>query len=136
MLGGVIHSKGDGTQKRRHFEQEVALRLSEPGAMELIAFASARSKRYPQDEGMKGNHLIIPPGASLPGASPWLGKQWQEDSLSGDFGHLDLRHKEKAVVARLDGSVQLMEAKQLRDMRNWSLGAKENNDPGYSVSSR
>jgi prepilin-type N-terminal cleavage/methylation domain-containing protein len=136
MLGGVIHSRGDGTEQKRLFEDEVAMRMSEPGAMNLIAFASAHSKRFTGDEGSKGNHLIIPPTASLPGFRPWINRKWDEDALSARFGHVDLRHGEKAVVARLDGSTELLGPEELRDMRNWSLGALETDDPNYSLGNR
>jgi type II secretory pathway pseudopilin PulG len=136
MLGGVIHSQGDGTEKKRLFEDEVALRMSEAGVMNLIAFAGARSKRYPGDEGRKGNHLVIPPTAGLPGARPWISRDWDEEALSVEFGHLDLRHGEQAVVARLDGSTELLGPEELKDMRNWSLGAQEADDPQYPLSDR
>ncbi len=70
--------------------------------------------------------------------SPYLkGRRWDQkfDVIrpSLKWGNVDPRHSGKAVAAFLDGSVRLLGQPQLQDMRIWAKGAREVNDPAWSI---
>ena len=47
------------------------------------------------------------------------------------FGHVDCRYNEFAVVAMLDGHVELLDFKQMNDMRLWSNLSAQANESGW-----
>jgi prepilin-type N-terminal cleavage/methylation domain-containing protein/prepilin-type processing-associated H-X9-DG protein len=70
--------------------------------------------------------------------SPYLkGRRWDQDfdekRPSLRWGNVDPRHSGQAVAAFLDGSVRLLGKPQLQDMRIWAKGAREADDPAWSM---
>jgi prepilin-type N-terminal cleavage/methylation domain-containing protein len=49
------------------------------------------------------------------------------------YGHVDFRYDDKAVCAMLDGHVELLDYKALRDMRYWSSQAQEADEPSFEL---
>jgi prepilin-type N-terminal cleavage/methylation domain-containing protein len=94
-----------------------------------IVFASARAGDYSADSDgqpiVPGHHLVHAP------RQPSADLLYQRDSIRWDparspssFGDLDLRYNNKAVVANLDGHVEMLglvagKYTQLRDSRRW-----------------
>ncbi|MDB6152377.1 MAG: N-terminal cleavage protein [Chthoniobacteraceae bacterium] len=96
----------------------------------LIVFASARMKiPGQQDQEVAGNFLVTPPNLWRSRWSPY----YNPDSPSSAFGNIALRWDKKAVCAFLDGSVRMLDEKELRDMRHWSNTAALDNNPEYVV---
>ncbi len=58
------------------------------------------------------------------------------EDIPASLGNVHLRHQGKATVANLDGSVELLNEEELRDMRRWSNQAAKYNDPDFSNWSR
>ncbi len=119
----------------RYYGNFVATRLAQvtqPG--KLIVFASAR---YSGDassgdgghsgEEQPGFHLLVPPRTTK---VDWSGK-FDRKLPAEKFGFLDLRHGGRAVCAMLGGNVELLDEKQLQDMRYWSVQAAEADNPDY-----
>lgn len=76
---------------------------------QLIVFASA----FNTQQGRKpGNFYILPPRLR-----------------SGDGNNVDFRWNDKAIVACLDGHVELLDRDQMMDMRRWSNIAAQNDNP-------
>jgi len=76
---------------------------------QLIVFASA----FNTQEGRKpGNFYVLPPKLR-----------------SGDGNNVDFRWNNKAVVACLDGHVELLDREQMMDMRRWANRAAETDNP-------
>lgn len=92
----------------------------------MIAFASARLSYTGLDEIAPGFHMVSPP--KTPGGD-WATHYSETDPSS--WGHLDLRHGNKAVVAFLDGSAGTLDREQLKDMRHWNNEAARLDDPGF-----
>jgi type II secretory pathway pseudopilin PulG len=137
LVGGYVHSLApNGADKNRYCEEECATRMSTPGVGRVIAFASAWSKRYEADPGSKGNFLVAAPGLTAPGFSPWINrKSVDPKGNSVDTGHVDFRHPGgRAIVGRVDGSVEALTFDEIRDMRNWSTGAIAKDDADYRIS--
>lgn len=63
----------------------------------------------------------------------WSSQPFSESANAADHGHVDFRYKKKAVVAHLDGHVEMLDEAQLRDMRRWSNQAAMANDPNFSL---
>jgi prepilin-type N-terminal cleavage/methylation domain-containing protein len=76
---------------------------------QLIVFASAFNT---QDGRKPGNFYVVPPKLR-----------------SGDANNVDFRWNGKAVVACLDGHVEMLDRQQLTDMRRWSNRAAETDNP-------
>jgi hypothetical protein len=117
----------------RYYGNFVATRLTQvaqPG--KLIVFASSRYSEGPtrgdvQGEEQPGFHLLTPPRTIK---VDWHGPF--DSALPAEkFGFLDLRYGGKAVCAMLGGNVELLDERQLQDMRYWSVQAAEANDPEY-----
>lgn len=94
---------------------------------ELIVFVSslyASPADYPDPVGF---FRVNPP------RSPML-PDWGDynPEIPANMGHVSLRHDGRAVAARLDGSVALLDEDALRDMRHWSNQAAIHNDPDFS----
>lgn len=120
----------------RYYGQFVATRLaqvSQPGR--LILFASARYSgeaaegEHPSGEAQPGFHLLTPPRTQK---IEWKGS-FDEKRAAEKFGFLDLRHNRRAVCVMLGGNVELLDEKQLQDMRYWSAQAADADDPEYLV---
>jgi prepilin-type N-terminal cleavage/methylation domain-containing protein len=116
----------------RYYGNFVATRLNQvtqPG--KLIVFASARYTGDSDNPGHKehGFHLLTPPRTNK---IEWQGS-FDEDGPAEKFGFLDLRHGGRAVCVMLGGNVELLDEKQLQDMRYWSLQAADADDPDYQV---
>lgn len=118
----------------KHFGQFVVTRLqqvSQPGR--LILFASARSTGENAASGelsgqvQSGFHLIAPPRTTQ---VDWQGK-FDPKGPAEKFGFVDLRHGERAVCVMLAGNVELLDEKQIQDMRYWSVQAADADDPDY-----
>lgn len=93
----------------------------------LIVFASARSASTGEmNEGyyeLKSPNLVAPRWSAT----------YREEGAPNDFGFVHLRHKRKAVVANLDGSVEALNETELKDMTRWSNLAAEAGDPDWTL---
>ncbi|HMP76256.1 MAG TPA: type II secretion system protein [Kiritimatiellia bacterium] len=93
-----------------------------------IVFVSARGegdgRRY------SGYFKVLPPRLF---SYSWSGASYSEHALPRDHGHVDFRYKGKAVVAHLDGHVEMLDETQLRDMRRWSNLAAIAGDPNHNL---
>jgi Tfp pilus assembly protein PilE len=89
---------------------------------QLIVFASARRSK---DE--LGFYQVRSPYLT---SRRWASK-WDPDAPASAFGYVDCRYKGNAVVAMLDGHVELMSEDRLDDMRYWSNLAQESDDPHH-----
>ncbi|WP_309382415.1 type II secretion system protein [Cerasicoccus frondis] len=61
----------------------------------------------------------------------WSGS-YNEDRPSR-MGNVHLRYDNKAIVAHLDGSVDMLTEDELKDMRRWSNVARNTNNPDYNA---
>lgn len=120
---------GYRTASRMMCPDDVATRLSQvDNPSSLIAFTSARTKTSGgQSVDIAGNFFVRPP---VFGPMKWKSSGFDESSPSTNFGNVDFRHDGAAVVAYLDGHVDLKNTDQLRDMRLWARRADSEN---YSV---
>lgn len=91
----------------------------------LIVFASAR-----QSEKEKGYFEVRPPKLTQ---TLWSSAEFDEDRPAKEHGFVDFRHGGKAVVAKFDGSAELMTEEQMRDMRLWSNQAARRNDADFTI---
>ncbi len=97
----------------------------EPGR--LIAFVSAwDSAPAGSDADYVGYWMVEAPRS--------LNRQWSGGDVPGGRGHVHARHDGRAVVAFLDGHVELLEADELSDMRLWSNPAQKAGDDRYQPS--
>ncbi|WP_309400290.1 prepilin-type N-terminal cleavage/methylation domain-containing protein [Cerasicoccus maritimus] len=53
------------------------------------------------------------------------------EEIPGNFGNVHLRYNQQAIVANLDGSVELLGEEELRDMRRWSNVAQDRGNANY-----
>lgn len=124
-LGGYDDGNSSG-----YFQSDVVRRLAGTASgSSLIVFASARMKQSATTQETAGNFLITPPKL-------WRTKwdaQYDATKPSANFGNVALRWDDRAICAFLDGSVRLLAADELRDMRHWSATAAENDDPNFTV---
>lgn len=121
----------------RYYGNFVATRLSQvtqPG--KLIVFASARySGDTSGQSGAQGEssaeqpgfHLLTPPRTTK---VEWSG-EFDRTAAAEKFGNLDPRYSGRAVCAMLAGNVELLDQKQLQDMRYWSTQAAEADNPDF-----
>lgn len=93
---------------------------------ELIAFASAYGTQPASlggtGEEIEGYFAVTPPPLEL---------EWDENTRSDDWGHSHARYDAKAVVAMLDGHVELRSAEEMKDRRLWSDYARRRGDAGW-----
>lgn len=94
----------------------------------LIVFASARYRDA--NNNRSGNEHIFAP--RLRGDLRWS-PAFDPKANSAAFGHVDARWDARAVTAQLDGSVTLLNAAELQDMRRWSNQAAEADDPNWTL---
>lgn len=131
MVGGIV----DSAPNVQHFgtEKEAVTHVSQLETP-LIAFASAGQKGVnygsTKHKIINGYFYITPPYANM--GSNWQGSKWRNTSDPAGYGNLDARADGKVTVAFTDGSVQLMEVEEMRDMRLWSRNAARLNDPFYN----
>lgn len=92
-----------------------------------IVFVSARASDGGQS--VSGYFKVVAPRSI---SSAWAGGPFTEDSPAANFGFVDFRYNSKAVVAHLDGHVEMLNEEQLRDMRRWSDLAARADDPNHS----
>jgi prepilin-type N-terminal cleavage/methylation domain-containing protein len=92
----------------------------------LIVFTSARS-----GEGKPGYFEVRPPHLT---GQVWNKAEFSESSPASQHGFVDFRWSGKAVTVMLGGNVELLDEKQLRDMRRWSHQAAQGNDANYIIS--
>ncbi len=120
----------------KYYGQFVSTRLAQvaqPGR--LILFASAHysgdeaSGEAQQADAQAGFHLLTPPRTHK---IDWKGP-YEEKGSAEKFGFVDLRHTRRAVCVMLGGNVELLDEKQLLDMRYWSAQAADADDPDYLV---
>lgn len=123
FLGGDIQVDGSVSYGNE------CMQTSSQGTGQIIAFASAGSLN-PDRSITEGYNILTPP--RLTGVM-WQTTQWTSKSDPSRYGHLHARHGNKAVVAFLDGSTQLLAIEDLRDMRLWSHRAAANNHPDYLI---
>ncbi len=92
---------------------------------QLIVFASAR-----HGDGQQGNFEVQPPKILN---AVWSDRTFEEKAPPSQHGFVDFRWDKRAVAAMIDGSVALLNEKEMRDMRRWSNQAARENDPDYTV---
>ena len=95
----------------------------------LIVFCSAHFNSNGDDD-FEGHHIVEPPNTTVP---MWSGV-YEEKGSAADHGYVHLRYGGRAVVAMLDGHVELLDFEQLKDMRRWSIQAAEFDAPGFAIS--
>ncbi|WFB37711.1 type II secretion system protein [Kiritimatiellota bacterium B12222] len=93
----------------------------------FIVFASAQKTVNGTNE--RGYFQITSPNLL---SSRWS-SAWDPTASANTFGFVDLRWDNKAVTVMLDGSVQMLDEAQLRDMRYWSDQAARANDPDWKL---
>lgn len=96
---------------------------------QLLVFAGAR---------MPGEQGNIVPGYFMVQAPNVVGQLWSsapvtEQSPPAQHGYVDFRYNGHTVVAHLDGHVELLQEKDLRDMRRWSNLAAQADDPDHRL---
>ncbi len=77
-----------------------------------------------------GNFKVVAPKTV---GTKWAGTPWTEESDAAQYGFVDFRYNKRAVVAHLDGHVEMLNEAQLRDMRRWSDLASRANDPDLGL---
>lgn len=115
----------DYDEKLRKLEAngECITRLSQATAT-TIAFVSARSQAVGKD--YEGFYYVTSP--TYP--SVWSAK-YNPKGNPKTSGYVSARYNESAVVARLDGGVEVLSYEELKDMRRWSKSAQQLNNPNY-----
>ncbi|MEM1059748.1 MAG: type II secretion system protein [Verrucomicrobiota bacterium] len=96
----------------------------------LIVFASATS--IDRGELTYGNFYIHAPNS----ASVTWERVYDESKNPRTFGHVHPRYNERAVVAHLDGSVDVLDFEQLLDMTRWSNQAARAGDPDWTLTAK
>ncbi len=120
---GINRAFVGGTAGKADPNNEI-IRTTAQADHRIILFASGGTST------VDGYEYVRAPGA--PGGM-WSGESWKDGADPGDYGYVHPRHSSKAVVAFLDGSVQMMTVDELRDMRLWSRQAATRNDPNYKA---
>jgi prepilin-type processing-associated H-X9-DG protein len=125
FVGGDVQADGEIP-----FQSDVALRLSQVSKpSSLLVFATSRANG-PGEERIQGFNTITPPSFL---GSNWSGTKYDPESSPESTGHLDLRHKDRALAAFLDGHVESLDLTALSDIRRWSMNAADLDDPNYRV---
>lgn len=119
----------------RYYGDFVVTRLAQAAQpARLIVFASARysgdsAEAGHQSEPQPGFHVLTPPRTHK---IEWKGG-FEEKGSAENFGYVDLRHNGRAVCVMLGGNVELLDEKQIQDMRYWSTQAAEADDRDFLV---
>lgn len=131
MVGGDYHGAlAPTTLAKKKFGNFCLTRMGQVhNSARLILFASAHY--VTGDADYYGYHTVEPPNLT---GSNWEGKYNELEPKS--LGYLHLRYNEQAVVVMLDGHVELLGEKQLRDMRRWSNQASEADEPNFTLGQR
>ena len=95
----------------------------------LIVFATARMTGS-QDQTVPGYFMIQAPKVV---GDLWSAESFNEAANPADHGHVDFRHGGKALIAHLDGHIELLDEDALRDMRRWSNLAAIADDPDHRL---
>ena len=61
---------------------------------------------------------------------------WKPGAPAAAYGQVDFRHRNQAVAAHLDGHVETLDFREMKDMRRWSNQAAHHDDPEFSLGSR
>lgn len=127
-VGGVVLWDG----KRLYDDDCIAVTAKTAGS--VLAFASAGSGA--EIHRRHGFSYVSPPtnGAPSPYSLEWEDVDaWKSEADPMYYGWVDFRYDGKAVAGFLDGSVRLCSVEELSDMRLWTIGAIEANDPNYKM---
>jgi prepilin-type N-terminal cleavage/methylation domain-containing protein/prepilin-type processing-associated H-X9-DG protein len=93
----------------------------------LIAFASANDRTL---DPRSGYLRIASPAEGWPAAD--LNGPPADFTQDAGYGWVSYRHGGRAVVAFLDGHIEVLACARLRDMRLWSDQARRRDDPSHS----
>lgn len=127
---GMNHQFIGGSRSNTSFSSsKETLTNRSQAASSPIVFISASNGESGKDK-IDGYCNVEPPNLT---STNWKSSEWNPNSSSKDYGHVDARYGGKAVCAFLDGSVALNTIEQLRDMRLWSNQASLQDDPDYKV---
>jgi len=97
----------------------------------LIAFASARSYTGPGSTEYFGYYYVRAPYGYA--NTDWSASDYDRYGANAtDWGRVDPRYHDAAVVGFTDGHAETMKLDALRDMRLWSNEARRANDPNYN----
>jgi prepilin-type N-terminal cleavage/methylation domain-containing protein len=94
-----------------------------------IVFASARMTGQ-NGKTVPGYYMVQAPAVV---GTLWSSKTYAEDSPPAHHGYVDFRYENRAVVAHLDGHVDMLGETDLRDMRRWSNLAAMADDPNHRL---
>ncbi len=123
FVGGDVQS--DGTVINR----EECITSTAFGATKTIVFASAGMVASSGDI-IHGFNILTPPNLH---SRVWSTAEWNDATDPDDYGNLDVRYGNKAIIAYLDGSVRMNTVDELRDMRLWSHRAAAQDDADYMI---
>jgi prepilin-type N-terminal cleavage/methylation domain-containing protein len=129
---GVIPSPATIKRFGRYFAQRLS-DVSQPS--KLIVFASSRytsdtpDPRRPDTNHQPGFHLLNPPRTTQ---LHWWGK-FSENDPAQNFGFVHPRYSGRAVCGMLGGNVELLDERELQDMRHWSPQAVDVDDPEFRI---
>jgi len=126
----VYADRRDRTGTRRYPSDYCVTQLSkayEPSS--LIVFISSLSVGVAEETETAGYFRVDAP--IMPTGMRWAG---YSEKIPANMGYVHLRRDEGtlAVVANLDGSVELLNEDELRDMRRWSNQAAAANNPNFT----
>ncbi len=127
-VGGVVAANGDV-----RFDSDCVTTPARAKGS-ILVFASAGQGSG--SDKVDGYCYVAPPTLTWdsPVAKPWADSAtWKAGADPKNYGNVDFRYGGKAVCAFLDGSVRMCSVEELADMRVWSPGAAERNDPNYTV---
>lgn len=86
----------------------------------------------PNRANFPGYYLITPPTVGFPtnggSATAWVqSNKFDTNTNPADWGFVDFRHFDKSVTFHMDGHVETMGIRQMRDMRHWANQATREN---------
>lgn len=96
----------------------------------LIVFASARSNHG--GAVVEGYFQVTPPNITR---RVWP-SSYSENAQPSAFGNVHFRHNGRAVVAMLDGHVEVLDWDALQDMRRWADPAARADDPDWMMTAQ
>lgn len=137
FVGGDESGNDSGGIKpiEKHFDMYGKFCLTRIGEAQApsrqIVFVSARgSDRQDPRSHYAGFFRVIAPKTV---GDKWTSQPFSDSANAADYGYVDFRYNNKAVVAHLDGHVEMLDETQLRDMRRWCDLAARANDPNFSL---
>jgi len=96
---------------------------------DLLVFATAHLRFGSSDE--PGYHRIEAPTGSPNNPAGWS-KPYDIREMSPRHGYVHARHQGMVVCSFLDGHVESLRPRDLRDMRHWSNQAQREDDPDWT----